>query len=170
MAQKTVIYRLTPILMVMGACTSAKAWLADYNYPTFAEAWGECRNSDWLLWLLQHTPSTTNQDLVRLGLALREASKKATAFPFDAAYEDYNLTRVLTDWCDGNASIDEVVEAQTIACKQRNDFTIVRSYEWKLAQLAQQNPLYRHIHALHDLAFFASGHALDVPSMIREHF
>ena len=54
---------LQTALKALGACADAREWAAG---KTYAEAWAQCTNPKWLLWLLQssdHLPAKTNEAL-----------------------------------------------------------------------------------------------------------
>jgi hypothetical protein len=44
---------LMPILVRLGACGPARAWVAAKNFATFREAWGACPDGEWMSWLLR---------------------------------------------------------------------------------------------------------------------
>ena len=93
----------TPIghLTEIGACDSARRWVAEGKFPDLESAWLACDNTDWLLWY-----------------AGRKAGPMVLPI-FEKRYPDDKRPRKAIEtaeaWVDGKASLKEVAEARSAA-------------------------------------------------------
>lgn len=102
------MYKLSPILHSLGACSESLDWLAHEKHPTFADAWNACPEHEWMCWLLGRT--MPHREIVALACDLAEPALVHTTDPHPAA-----CIAVVRRWLRGEATIEEVREADALA-------------------------------------------------------
>lgn len=104
---------LNDYLKELGACEAARDWAASYS--TLQEAWDNCENASWMLWLInqqRHGESWSDdrKPLLACALDCAEAVKHLQAEKQKIQIGE--AVKVLRQWIAGKASADAAVEAR----------------------------------------------------------
>ena len=98
-------------LRQIGACSEALAWVGQ---RTAADAWRECKSSEWMLWLFGHMPiEITPQELRLLACDFAEAAVQYADEETAAVCE--GVIKVARRYAVGDASDEELAAAMDAA-------------------------------------------------------
>ncbi len=92
----------------MNACPEAVEWVGRRGIKT---AWRDCKRGDWMLWLAEQL----NIDRKLLVLAACDCAETALQYVPDGEDRPAKAIQAARNWCNGTASLQEVLDAADAA-------------------------------------------------------